>query len=69
MKEMTVENQKDTLGGFYWKCQAKYHSGWRANTFVSAWHGTWASANSRRAEHVKTYSHASDSNTWVSKYN
>lgn len=68
MQKMDTRSQKATRGGYYWKCQHSYHSSWANNTFVSRYYFTWAGANSRRAEHVKTYDHATDKNTWVTIY-
>lgn len=69
MKKMLLKDQETAKGGFYWKCQSSYHSSWANNTFVSSFHGFWSTANSRRAEHVRSYSHATDQNTWVTAYN
>lgn len=68
MKKMSSEEQQSVKGGFYWKCQSTYHSGWANNTFVSSWHALWSTAEARRAEHIRLYTHATSSNTWVTKY-
>lgn len=62
MKKIGLAQQKEIMGGFYWKCKHSYHSSWPANTFVSAYYFTWTNANSRRAEHQRMYDH---NNTWV----
>lgn len=68
MELMTENQQKNAFGGAYWKCQSSYHSGWKNNTFVSSWHGTWGSASGRRDEHVRAYTHATYDNTWITNY-
>lgn len=63
MQKMEAKSQKAARGGFYWKCKSDYHSSWPGNTFVSDFYFTFSGADSRRAEHVRTYTHAT--NTWV----
>ncbi|MCB5955086.1 hypothetical protein [Enterococcus sp. CWB-B31] len=62
MKELTVKQNEKIVGGYHWKCKNNYHSSWAGNTFVSAYHIFFGTANAAMNEHRRTYGHT---NTWV----
>lgn len=64
MKKMSLDENKEVIGGYYWKCRNTYHSSWPGNTFVSSWHGLFSTANAKMNEHRRIYGHT---DTWISK--
>lgn len=59
---MSKEQSEKVSGGYVWKCKNSYHSSWAGNTFVSAYHILFSTANAQMNEHRRVYGHT---NTWV----
>ncbi|WP_301405485.1 hypothetical protein [Enterococcus entomosocium] len=62
MDKLSKEQSEKISGGYNWKCKHTYHSSWAANTFVSAFHLRFSTANAAMNEHRRTYGHT---NTWI----
>ena len=64
MKKLSIEQNKEVIGGWRWKCKHSYHSSWPGNTFVSSWHAYFSTCNTAMNEHRRTYGHT---NIWIAE--
>lgn len=64
MKKLSIEQNKEVIGGWRWKCKHSYHISWPGNTFVSSWHAYFSTCNTAMNEHRRTYGHT---NTWIAE--